>query len=458
MSGNACDYDLVVAETVGEALRYISDGRRPIAGGTDLMVLFDAGRLPYRRLVSVQGIKELRNIEVTDQYVYVGACVTHSEIRMDPVLQREFDLICRAAAWTGGIANQNCGTLGGNIVNASPAADSLPALLVYDVQLELMSRRGARWVSYDSFHTGYKSMQMETDELLTRIRCPRPTGPRVEYGRKVGARKAQAIAKLGMAAIATMNGQSTATVRVAMSSMAPVPLRCTKTESALTGVVITPAVRREAAAMLASEVSPIDDIRSSREYRRRVAINLLGEFIDLLDMDLLDMDLLDMDLLEPLTQWNRMDHHAAVAIVQKCCGSARWAEEIAALRPFANPQHLFQMADRIWNSLPHPDHMEAFRAHPRIGDAAVPAKSWAAGEQSGMQSASGALREEMAERNREYAARFGFVYIICATGRSAEEMLDLLRLRLKNSPATELQEALEQQRLIMQLRLRKWLA
>jgi CO/xanthine dehydrogenase FAD-binding subunit len=130
---------------------------------------------------------------VTEEAVTLGSAVTFSAIRRHPVLQREFPLLCRAASWTGGIANQNRGTLGGNIVNASPAADSPPALLAYDAILSLLSMRGERTLPYCAFHIGYKQMRIDPDELLYKIYLPRRfTGWR-QYSRKVGARKAQSI-------------------------------------------------------------------------------------------------------------------------------------------------------------------------------------------------------------------------------------------------------------------------
>src|SRR5437667_9297725 len=165
---------------------------KPFAGGTDLMVLLESDKLPQRRFVSVWGLPELRGIEETPDSLTLGALTTYTEIRQHPVLAREFPLLCLAAAETGGIATQNRGTLGGNIANASPAADSPPALLAYDAVLELISADGARWIPYDQFHIGYKQMGLQPDELLRSIRLPRPTKEQLHYYRKVGTRKAQA--------------------------------------------------------------------------------------------------------------------------------------------------------------------------------------------------------------------------------------------------------------------------
>src|SRR3989475_7488595 len=156
---------------------------KPFAGGTDLMVLLESGNLQQRRFVSVWGLPELRGIEETPDSLTLGALTTYTEIRRHPVLAREFPLLCLAAAETGGIATQNRGTLGGNIANASPAADSPPALLAYDAELELISKAGVRRIPYSNFHRGYKQMDLRPDELLRAIRLPRMSD-RFHYYRK----------------------------------------------------------------------------------------------------------------------------------------------------------------------------------------------------------------------------------------------------------------------------------
>ena len=154
------------------ALRLLSadPGTRPFAGGTDLMVLLESGTLPPGGYVNIWGLGELRGIAVAADHVALGALTTYADVLADPVLRSEFPLLCTAARQTGGIATQNRGTLGGNIANASPAADSPPALLVYDAELELRSIGGLRRVRYDRFHTGYKTM------TRTEVHCRRCGG------------------------------------------------------------------------------------------------------------------------------------------------------------------------------------------------------------------------------------------------------------------------------------------
>ena len=273
-------YELTNARSLPRALDLINEGWRPIAGGTDVMVLFNAGRLPFRRLVSIRDLPELRQIEVSDTHVLLGSAITYSEIRNHSSLHSELPLLCQAAGWTGGTANQNRGTLGGNIANASPAADSAPMLLVYDAELELTSADGVRWLPYADFHVAYKTTQMREDELITRIRLPRPAQALNQYGRKVGTRNAQAISKVCFAATCECANDSLRNVRIALGSVAPTPLRCYRTESVLQDRVLTPDLIAAAKCTLRGEIRPITDIRSTAEYRTQVSANLLGEFLE----------------------------------------------------------------------------------------------------------------------------------------------------------------------------------
>lgn len=158
---------------------------KPFAGGTDLMVLFEAGKLEHHKFISIRHLYEMKGIEETADSIRIGGLTTYTEILSNPTLRREFPLLCRAASETGSIATQNRGTIGGNIANASPAADTPPALLVYDAELELVSSMGARWAPYSEFHTGYKKMQMSTAELIRSIRLPRGMNHWQQHYRKV---------------------------------------------------------------------------------------------------------------------------------------------------------------------------------------------------------------------------------------------------------------------------------
>jgi CO/xanthine dehydrogenase FAD-binding subunit len=255
---------------------------RPFAGGTDLMVLLEAGKLPHRKFVSIWKFPELSQIEAKPECLAIGALTTYAEIQHNEILQDEFPLLCRAASETGSVATQNRGTLGGNIANASPAADSPPALFVYDAEIELISAKGTRRLPYRDFHTGYKKMQMRDDELIWRIHLNRASNWRKEYYRKVGTRRAQAISKICFAAAARVENGQIDDVRIALGSVAPTVLRATETENTLRGQRLSSAVLTAAQATLGREISPIDDMRSTAAYRRRVTQNLLAEFFDVM--------------------------------------------------------------------------------------------------------------------------------------------------------------------------------
>jgi CO/xanthine dehydrogenase FAD-binding subunit len=276
------NYQLVTPASLSEALDVLARAEnkwQPFAGGTDLMVLLEAGKLPQKNYVNIWNLSELRGIEVSDRHVILGALTTYTQIQDHETLGAEFPMLCQAASETGGLAIQNRGTIGGNIVNASPAADSPPALLAYDAELELVSVNGPRTIPYHSFHTGYKQLDIRPDELLRAVRLPRTSKGLVNYYRKVGTRKAQAISKVCFAGLAGMDGDRIIDVRVALGSVAPIPIRCLQTERALRGQTISAVTVAAGKSALAAEIAPIDDLRSTSDYRLRVSINLLEDFL-----------------------------------------------------------------------------------------------------------------------------------------------------------------------------------
>jgi CO/xanthine dehydrogenase FAD-binding subunit len=276
------DYNLVSPGTLADALNLLgreSEIWRPFAGGTDLMVLLEAGKLPHKNYLNIWNLRELRGIEVDNSEVMIGALTTYTEIQSNAVLRAEFPMLCQAASETGGLAIQNRGTLGGNIVNASPAADSPPALLAYDAELELVSKSGSRRLAYRDFHTGYKQMNIRADELLIRVHLPRSGEKLKHYYRKVGTRKAQAISKVCFAAVARTDAGKLEELRIALGSVAPIPLRCLKTEAVVRAKMIDEALIKDGLTELGREITPISDIRSTRDYRLRISQNLFEDFL-----------------------------------------------------------------------------------------------------------------------------------------------------------------------------------
>jgi CO/xanthine dehydrogenase FAD-binding subunit len=285
MRGNAEAHELIAPGKLDAVLELLAaePGKwTPIAGGTELMVAFAAGRLNAPRLVSLWGIGDLRFIEANKDSVAIGAATTFLELRQDTAIARDLPLLTRAAGWIGSIANQSRATLGGNLVNGSPAADSSPALLAYDAEIEMISVRGRRRIKYAEFHTGYKRNVLAVDELIYAIHLPRRFSGHRQHLRKVGTRRAMAIAKVALGATVLMENGAMREVRLGAASLAPFPSRLKATEAALEGNSLTTETQKAARAALADEVKPIDDIRSTAEYRKRVALNLLDEFLQTL--------------------------------------------------------------------------------------------------------------------------------------------------------------------------------
>ena len=282
MRGNAAAHELIAPGSLDAVLTLLAEAPgqwTPIAGGTELMVAYAAGRLGAKKLVSLWGINDLRGIQAGAGFVAIGACTTFSDLRGDPSIAAEFPLLAKAASWIGAIANQSRATVGGNLVNGSPAADSSPALLVYDTEVELVSMRGKRRIPYSAFHTGYKRSVLAGDELVSAIYLPRRFAGHRQYLRKVGTRRAMAIAKVALAGTAVVKDGVIREIRLAAASLAPFPTRLSKTEDVVLGHRISDDLIQAARKTLLGEAQPIDDIRSTAEYRRSVAANLLEEFL-----------------------------------------------------------------------------------------------------------------------------------------------------------------------------------
>jgi CO/xanthine dehydrogenase FAD-binding subunit len=271
------DFELAPAATLRDACERIEAGYRPLAGGTDVMVLLSAGKLAHARWVDVWGIDELRGIEVRDDAIVLGALTTYTDVRRHEVVARELPMLVQAASETGGVAIQNRGTLGGNIANASPAADSPPALLAYGAELVLASRTGTRRVPYADFHTGYKQTVARPGEIIASVVIPRAHAGdrRVHFYRKVGPRRAQAISKVCFAGCADLRAGRPHAVRIALGGVAPVVVRARDAETALLAGESADRVCEA----LGRAIAPIDDVRSTARYRGRVAENLARDFI-----------------------------------------------------------------------------------------------------------------------------------------------------------------------------------
>ena len=273
---------------LAEAYAILAETRaRPIAGGTDLMVALagESADAP-ERILDLWRLDDLRGIAVEGDMVSLGALTTFAEIRRSTVCHEHLPVLVEAAATIGAAQIQNRATLGGNIVNASPAGDSLPILLAADASFVLGSARGERVVHATEFWPSYRRTALAPDELLLRINIPLLAGREMRF-RKVGTRRAQSISKVVLAlgwrdagpAAPLATTASWADVRLALGSVAATPIRATATEAAIEGRPPTPETADRAAETLATELHPIDDVRSTAEYRRLVAARVLHRLI-----------------------------------------------------------------------------------------------------------------------------------------------------------------------------------
>ena len=238
----------------------------PLAGCTDVYVNLNFGALSQTRFLNIWSLDALRGIRMRGRTLSIGSLVTYTELIGSPLVRRRIPILAAAAREVGGVQIQNRGTIGGNVINGSPAGDTLPVLAVAEANLVLQSASGRRRVPFRSFYTGYRRSVRRPDELLVSVEIPPLSGR--QWFRKVGTRAAQAISKVVMAALRSDPP------RIALGSVAPTVLRLPRTEEHLaTGGSI-----EKARAILAGEIAPIDDLRSSADYRRRVCENLLGRF------------------------------------------------------------------------------------------------------------------------------------------------------------------------------------
>jgi CO/xanthine dehydrogenase FAD-binding subunit len=232
---------------------------------------------PPVSVVDLWAIDALRGIAIDGDALTLGALTTYTDIRRSALCREHVPALVEAAGTIGAAQIQNRGTLGGNIANASPAGDTLPVLLAADAVIVVGSERGERPVPANAFWTGYRQTALAHDELIVRIRLPLAAGREMRF-RKVGTRRAQAISKVVMA-VAWQGDGTWRDVRVALGSVAATPIRAAGTEHALDGRPPTPETADRAAETLATELAPIDDVRSTAEYRRLVAARVLHRIV-----------------------------------------------------------------------------------------------------------------------------------------------------------------------------------
>lgn len=268
MPGRLAGRELLQPRSLGEALRMMrsESGLTPLAGCTDLYVSLQFDTLKATRFLDLWALEDLRGIRRTPDGLWIGALSTHTDLIGSPLVRRDLPMLAAACREVGGVQIQQRGTIGGNVANASPAGDTLPVLAVAEAIVELASVDGVRRVPFTGFYTGYRRTVARPDELIVGFQVPRVEG--AQWFRKVGTRAAQAISKVVFAGVGGVSP------RIALGSVGPTVLRLSQTEQAL----VSGASLETAVARLHDEISPIDDIRSTGDYRRRVAANLLTAF------------------------------------------------------------------------------------------------------------------------------------------------------------------------------------
>ncbi|MBN1282880.1 MAG: xanthine dehydrogenase family protein subunit M [Proteobacteria bacterium] len=268
--------------SAGEAigLMVMHKGRaQALAGGTDLLVRLRTGAASLEGLIDLSAIEELRGIAETPEAVEIGAMETHARIAADDAVRRHLPALACACLTVGGAQIQNRGTIGGNVMNASPAGDTLPVLLAHGAEFLVKNLEGERWVPAAKFFTGYRKTAAEAGELLARIRIPKADSKERSAFYKLGQRRAQAISKVSMCVRGRIRHGGIEWMKIALGSVAPVPVRAPGTEALLAGKVLSEGLIEAARDSLFDEISPIDDIRSTADYRRFAAAGLLARFL-----------------------------------------------------------------------------------------------------------------------------------------------------------------------------------
>ena len=266
-------FELLQPRSLQEALemkKNYGDKARVLAGGTDLLVLLKDQKLTAEAVMSLAGVRDLNFIRYEDgRGATLGALATHGGVATSPMIQQKFPDLAEACSQVGAVQIQNLGTVGGNLCNASPAADVAPPLLLMDAVLTLASARGERRVSIHDFFQGPRRTVLQDDEILKEIFIPEVPGRRGATYLKLGRRKAMEIAIVGIGVAIHLNGsdQVVSECRIAMGSVAPTPVRARRGEEILRNQEVRDELIEEVAVVAAEEASPISDVRASREYR-----------------------------------------------------------------------------------------------------------------------------------------------------------------------------------------------
>jgi len=269
-------------ESIAEALAFVAlePGRFPVlSGGTDLVVQWRSGELSPQGFIDINGLSELAGIKVTPTHLEIGARTTHAEIASHPDVRKLFPALAEACSQVGGRQVQNLGTIGGNVMNASPAGNTLPVLLAHEAEFMAKDLKGDRVIQADDFFTGYRKTAVRADELLASIKIPLPGDEEITRFYRVASRRAQAVSKIAVCIRGTVSHGGVKSIRIALGSVAPTVIRARGTEMLLAGKVIGAGLMDKARRSLADEIAPIDDVRSTADYRKYAAVGLLMRYL-----------------------------------------------------------------------------------------------------------------------------------------------------------------------------------
>ncbi len=269
------------AKTLPEALalRGAHGNLKVLAGGTDLIAQWRAGQIDPEGFIDISGIVGINDIVDANESIELGALTSHTDIISSEIIGRDLPALADACKSIGAIQVQNRGTIGGNVMNASPAGDVLPVLLAYDTDLILQSLTGKRTIPFKDFFTGYRKTDLASDELLVGINICKPKSGEVAKFFKVSQRKALAISKISMCVRCSVAHGGISKIVIALGSVAATPVRALGTEMLLRGKTVTKGLIGKARRSIMDEIQPIDDIRSTADYRRFVVGNLLARFL-----------------------------------------------------------------------------------------------------------------------------------------------------------------------------------
>ena len=267
--------------SLGEALELMGALKsvKPIAGGTDLLPLMRDRAITVEDIVDIRGLHELKGITVEDGTLRIGALTTLTEVLESPLVAEKASVLREAVGHIGSVQTRNQGTLAGNICNASPAADSAPALMVIGAQARVSSARGVRRVPVEELFAGPKMNSLGKDELVTEILIPElPSGSGAAF-EKLGRRRGITLAVVNAAAYLAMDGKKCVDARIALGAIAATPIRLPEVEAAYKGRELTPEAIEESSRACYALVNPVDDVRASADYRREMACVLVKRAI-----------------------------------------------------------------------------------------------------------------------------------------------------------------------------------